>query len=341
MADGIPHDGASPEMEVDPELEPLQLSVRPFDPTTYDPEIYVLPPDSIRQFRGFVRGAAEDFLLCKADSHLSYGTSDGDSHAIRGYRTTSAREWHMELPDDVRYIIDEAGFGLFCMGLSRLIVSRPLLGALVERWWDTTDSFHFSTAGEMTMTPFDFSMVTGIEVGGHPIPYDTDMGEWEAAWIYLLGARPPISRSGMVQYTWFADHYRGTAPVTREETEQYARGFLMFLFGTTLFANQANTVELYLVSALVGLSCVRLYDWGGTGLATLYEYMSLTSCRSGHLIGGYWRAWELWMYAYFLTLALEPEVEMPHVVPYSHRYDGRCQLRSRESFLFFCRYFDT
>ncbi|CAL5332178.1 unnamed protein product [Camellia sinensis] len=32
---------------------------------------------------------------------------------------------------------------------------------------------------------------------------------------------------------------------------------------------------------------------------------------------------------------------MPPIVPYSHRYDGRCQRRSRESFPFFCRCFDT
>lgn len=64
----------------------------------------------------------------------------------------------------------------------------------------------------------------------------------------------------------------------------------MFLFGTTLFVDLANTVGLYLMSALVDLSRVRFYDWGGAGLATLYEYMSSTSCRSGHLIGGYWRA---------------------------------------------------
>ncbi|KAL7257998.1 hypothetical protein ACSBR1_004176 [Camellia fascicularis] len=68
----------------------------------------------------------------------------------------------MEFPAGVRQIIDEAGFGLFCMGLSRFIASRLLLGALVEKWWDTTNSFHFSTAGEMTMTPYDFSMLTGI-----------------------------------------------------------------------------------------------------------------------------------------------------------------------------------
>lgn len=64
----------------------------------------------------------------------------------------------------------------------------------------------------------------------------------------------------MVQYSWFADYFRGETPTTREETENYAQGFLMFLFGTTLFADRANTVELYLLSALVDLSQVRYYN---------------------------------------------------------------------------------
>ncbi|GMP74504.1 hypothetical protein CsSME_00031909 [Camellia sinensis var. sinensis] len=177
-----------------------------------------------------------------------------DSHAFCGYGTIAAWGWYMELPDAVRHIVDEAGFGAFCVGLSRLTTSWPLLGALVERWWDTTDSFHFSTTGEMTMTSFDFSMLTGIGVGGHPIPYDTDMGEWDAAQIYLLGTRPPLSRPGMVRYSWFADYLRGKTLTTREKIEYYARGFLMFLFGIALFADRANTVGLYLLSALVDLS---------------------------------------------------------------------------------------
>ncbi|GMP88136.1 hypothetical protein CsSME_00040221 [Camellia sinensis var. sinensis] len=212
-----------------------------------------------------------------------------DSHAFREYGTIAARDWYMELLDAI---------------LSRLTASRPLLGALVERWWDTTDSFHFSTVGEITMTPFDFSMLTSIGVGGHPIPYDTGMGEWDATQIYLLGTRPPLFRPGMVRYSWFADYFRGKTPTTREETEYYARGFLMFLFGTTLFADRANTVGLYLLSALVDLS-------------------------------------QLWVYAYFQRLSPEPEVETPPMVLYSHRYDMRCQRRPREPFSFFRRYFDT
>ncbi|GMP77694.1 hypothetical protein CsSME_00033876 [Camellia sinensis var. sinensis] len=162
---------------------------------------------------------------------------------------------------------------------------RTLMAALVERWWDTTNSFHFSATGDMTMTPFDFAVLTGLDVGGWSIPYDEDMGEWEAAWTYLLGAHPPVDRvSGRVRYTWFSSHFR--------RAEMYARGFLMFLFGTTLFADRGNTVGLYLLSALVDLSQVHRYDWGGAGLATLYFYMSATSRGRGDLLGSYWRAWE-------------------------------------------------
>ncbi|XP_028125125.1 protein MAINTENANCE OF MERISTEMS-like [Camellia sinensis] len=247
----------------------------------------------------------------------------------------------MELPDAVRHIVDQASFGVFCMGLSRLTASRPLLGALVERWWDTTDFFHLSAAGEMTMTPFDFSMLTGIRVEGDPIPFDIDMDEWDAAQIYLLGARPPLSRPGFVRYSWFEDHFRIQTPTTCEEVEQYTRGFIMFLLGPTLLIDRVNTVTLYLLSALVDVTWIRRYDWGGAGLTTLYGYMSSSSRRSGHLLGGYWRAWELWVYAYFLRLAPVLDVEMPPIVPYSHRYDVRCERRPRESFLFFRRYFDT
>ncbi|KAL7228311.1 hypothetical protein ACSBR2_007094 [Camellia fascicularis] len=160
------------------------------------------------------------------------------------------------------------------------------------------------------------------------------MDEWKASWTYLLGAHPPIFRSsGLVRYTWFTNHFRRGEPTTIEATEQYARGFLMFLFDTTLFTDRANTVGLYLLSALVDLSSMQLYDWGGAGLATLYCYMSWTSHRSGNRVGGYWRACELWVYAYFPVLTLEPEVETPLEVPYSHRYDGRSQPRAWETLL--------
>ena len=49
-------------------------------------------------------------------------------------------------------------------------------------------------------------------------------------------------------------------PESPEEVEQYTRGFLMYLLGTTLFADRGNMVGLYLLSALVDLSQVSQYD---------------------------------------------------------------------------------
>ncbi|GMP57020.1 hypothetical protein CsSME_00021278 [Camellia sinensis var. sinensis] len=347
MADDIPRGGTPPDHEMDPGVELLPLSERPFDPATYRPAIHVLPPDGLRQFQSFERHVPPELLLREPTSHLSFGASEEDSHAIRGYGNTSAREWYDELPDAIRRIVDRAGFGAFCRGLSRLTTCRPLLAALAERWWDTIDSFHFSTAGDMTMTPYDFSMLTGIGVGGDPIPFDVDMDEWTAAQVHLLGEAPPLARPGFVWYSWFEVQFRvqptlvDAAPMTPEAVERYARGFLMFLFGTTIFADRANTVPLCLLSALVDVRDILHYDWGGAALATLYGYMSSASRGSGQLLEGYWRAWELWVYAYFPRLAPVPATETPLVVLFSRRFDGRCTRRPRETFSFFRRYFDT
>ncbi|CAL5365842.1 unnamed protein product [Camellia sinensis] len=115
----------------------------------------------------------------------------------------------------------------------------------------------------------------------------------------------------------------------------------MFLLGTTLFSDRGNTVGLYMLSALVDLSQVSQYDWGGAGFATLYCYMSATSRGRGNIVGGYWRAWELWVYAYFPMLAPELEVEAPLEIPYSSRFEGRCRPRARKTLPYLRQFFDT
>ncbi|GMP95522.1 hypothetical protein CsSME_00044540 [Camellia sinensis var. sinensis] len=261
MADDFPHDEAPSELppvdfevDIEAEQESLPLSIRPFDPARYHSQTHILlTTGGIRCFTDFIDDVPEDLLLREPESHLSTIAIEGESRAFRGYGATTTRDWYGKLPARVRDIVNEVGFGLFCSSLSRVIASHPLLGALVERWWDTTNSLHLSTSGEMMMTPYDFAMITGLGVGGNPIPLDLDMGEWEAAWLELLGAHPPIYQTGMVRYTWFEEQFRGTEPETIEEIEQYARGFLKFIFGTTLFSNRWNTVGLYLLSALVTL----------------------------------------------------------------------------------------
>ncbi|KAL7214906.1 hypothetical protein ACSBR1_027149 [Camellia fascicularis] len=131
----------------------------------------------------------------------------------------------------------------------------------------------------------------------------------------------------MVRYNLFHNHFHGCQLETHLEIEQYTRSFLIYLIGSTLFANKWNTVGLYLLSALVTLSQVRFYGWGGAGLATPYGYMSSNSRKKGNKVGSYWRAWELWAYAYFPTLALVLVEVIAPAIPYSCRYDDRCRPR--------------
>lgn len=58
--------------------------------------------------------------------------------------------------------------------------------ALVERWWDTTNTFHLAF-GEMTLTPLDFTAIMSIKVGGTHIPWDIDIGNKPAYIESMLG----------------------------------------------------------------------------------------------------------------------------------------------------------
>ncbi|KAL7214675.1 hypothetical protein ACSBR1_026959 [Camellia fascicularis] len=253
--------GANMEVE---EAALLPLAEKPFNAATYQPRTHVPPPGSIFRFKGFIPGLDEDTLLREPMEHISTDASM------------------------VRTLVDAAGFGPFCSRLIQMKAESWLYGALVERWWDTTDSFHFSSTREMTLTLYDFLMLTGlrVEVGG-PVPFNPDMTQWRDAQLQLLKAIPNTTSHGMVCYSWFLEHFSGTQPATAGEVAQYARGFLIYLLNTTLFANRENTVGLYILRALVHLPRVVEYNWSGASLATLYCYTSFVSHCKADPLGGY------------------------------------------------------
>ena len=76
MADDVPRGGTPSDHEMDPGVELLPLSERPFDPATYRSAIHVLPPDGLRQFRSFDMALDPELLLRESTSHLSFGASE-------------------------------------------------------------------------------------------------------------------------------------------------------------------------------------------------------------------------------------------------------------------------
>ena len=73
----------------------------------------------------------------------------------------------------IKNIIDEAGFGTFFETLLYLETHEykdlQLLLALAERFWDTICTFHFPGVGEVMLTPYDFSVITSLRLGGERI----------------------------------------------------------------------------------------------------------------------------------------------------------------------------
>ena len=70
------------------------------------------------------------------------------------------------LSPSIKNVINEASFGTFFEALSNHETHESndlqLLLALAERFWDTTCTFHFPNSREVMLTPYDFSVITGL-----------------------------------------------------------------------------------------------------------------------------------------------------------------------------------
>jgi hypothetical protein len=204
------------------------------------------------------------------------------------------------LPEAVREIVRQAGFGEFVGVLTRASNDRQVVRALAERWWDTTNSFHFSF-GELTVTPLDFAAITGLRVGGDPIPFDTTTGRSAEFQRLMLGG-VLRAEADVAQYAQLLRFWRGRLPADRVEEEQLARCFLLYLLGASLFPNRRNRVHLSLLPALRDVGEVARFDWGGAALGTCYAFMGSLSRGAGVSLGGYWRVWEV--HLFFISFEL-------------------------------------
>ncbi|KDP20646.1 hypothetical protein JCGZ_03753 [Jatropha curcas] len=160
---------------------------------------------------------------------------------------------------------------------------KELLGALAERWWDTTNTFHFSW-GEMTMTPVDFSVITGI-----PFDLPRIVGPGSAIpalsvsrrWLYLQA--PGI----------YARHRRGELTAT-----QVARFTLLLMFASTFWSNRKERFNPSILKSLENLAHLTEYDWAGAILSRMYDDMCGLS-RSHCKLSGTYYFWEIWAFEYF------------------------------------------
>jgi len=76
----------------------------------------------------------------------------------------------------IQMVLKHAGFDAFHLTLNELadLIDCHITHGVVERFWDTTNAFHFPF-GEMTITtPFGFTMLRGLGFTREPLVYHED-----------------------------------------------------------------------------------------------------------------------------------------------------------------------
>ncbi|KAI8560438.1 hypothetical protein RHMOL_Rhmol04G0255200 [Rhododendron molle] len=242
---------------------------------------------------------------------------------IRGFRgACRSLVLYEALPQMVRDLVDAAGFGEFIRTLTWSRIDHAVLVALAERSRDTTNTFHLPP-GEMTVTPADFTAITGLRVGGEPIPFDSGIQNDQVALEWFLGDAPKIEE-GMAKYEQFTKYLKEKV-TTEREAEQMARAYLLYLFGATLYPNRRSRVRVSYLPALRDLRTASRFDWGGAALGTAYAFLG-NSSRTGKSTAGYWRVWELWAYEVlrmYLPQCKHPDLStLPRALVWSKKYIG-------------------
>ncbi|KAI8568397.1 hypothetical protein RHMOL_Rhmol02G0195800 [Rhododendron molle] len=197
---------------------------------------------------------------------------------------------------------DIRGFGGACRSLV-LYEALPQM-----RDGGTLPSTFHLPPGEMTVTPADFVAITGLRVGGEPIPFDSGIQNDQVALEWFLGDAPKIEE-GMVKYEQFTKYLKKKV-TTEREAKQMARAYLLYLFGATLYPNRRSRVHLSYLPALRDLRTASRFDWGGAALGTAYTFLGNLS-RTGKSTAGYWRVWELW--AYEVLRMYPPQCKHPNL----------------------------
>ncbi|KAI8529894.1 hypothetical protein RHMOL_Rhmol11G0010200 [Rhododendron molle] len=110
----------------------------------------------------------------------------------------------------------------------------------------------------MTVTPVDFATITGLKVGGEPIPFDSGIHNDRAALKWFLRKVPKIEK-GMVRYDQFT-RYLQKEVTTKREAEQLARAYLLYLFGASLYPSRHSKVHLSYLPTLRNLRTASRFD---------------------------------------------------------------------------------
>ncbi|KDP37638.1 hypothetical protein JCGZ_07838 [Jatropha curcas] len=245
---------------------------------------------SDEDFLGSLGISLDTDLTADADTHASVtGIYAQDPHIRLDVGETSLVEIPIEIFDNnnpVGAIISLSHLNYlrhFDIGRSS---HKELLGALAERWWDTTNTFHFSW-GELTMTPTDFSVISGIPFGTRAIElYD----DWRTEispdrMVELIGIDLPRIVGSSSSTPVLNVSRRGLSLQAPDIYARYRQG-------------EKEKFNPSILKSLENLAHLEEYDWAGAILSRMYDDMCDLS-RGHRKLNGTYYFWETWAFEYF------------------------------------------
>ena len=164
--------------------------------------------------------------------------------------------WAASSPS-IKSIINEASFNTFFKALSNHETYEykdlQLFLALAECFWDTTCTFHFPNIREVMLTPYNFSIITGLRLGGKRILVHDSLTSTELK--KILGVMPSRMRSNNIPLSWLCESI--------PQCETVAKGTHMFMLlsiGTFLYLDLGGTVNLRYLGSLRKINQIQTYD---------------------------------------------------------------------------------
>ncbi|KDP31679.1 hypothetical protein JCGZ_15282 [Jatropha curcas] len=240
-----------------------------------------------------------------------------ETSVMRGFQTEDL----LDPPMHARVIA--AGFGDYAAGLRRTQPRFPpaMHYSLMERWNDCTHIFIFGFE-EMTLTPADYTAITGLGFDGPVAPLDVRyqtaaLGAELVRTLLGVTTQTRYTVQGCVSYEviyrFWAERIqmrlaawrelpvdaRPAAPAyTREERDQAARSFLFYIISSQLLCTSQNKGDPAVLVCLRDLSRVGSYDWATPTLAHLYHGLDVWTRGSGESNWQFIRPLEVWAYEY-------------------------------------------
>ena len=183
------------------------------------------------------------------------------------------------------------------------MIDWPLITCLVERWRPETHTFHV-LVGEMTITLQDIAIILGLRIDGPAVTGTCVFDVSELCGELLCVTLPADAlRGSAISIRWLCDQLSTPAPNADEVAlERSARGFILTLMGSLLFADKKGVhVYLCFLPLLRDLTHTATYSWGGAILAHTYRELCRASLdrKRGIEVVLHWYKYVI--YIFFIT----------------------------------------